>query len=178
MPIYGDLKMNKEEVKKFKETQALVRKEYNDYFENIQKLNQELLNNIKAKLPELEKLLEEVNGEWCYCDMVYRFYHNSFKVFWVQDCSVKIFNILKELDPKKETKFDDYFVEIYNEGTGKEFKSIYNKNWTKHTRVLLECFFHCKYMLEMAVKCGKEIDTAPTLLPSGWAGLLSLYNLR
>jgi hypothetical protein len=54
----------------------------------------------------------------------------------------------------------------------------HNQQWTAHTRVFLEAFFHAKYFLEMAVKYGKELQAAPTMLPSGWAALLCLYDLR
>jgi len=50
--------------------------------------------------------------------------------------------------------------------------------WDASTRPLLEAFFHARYFLEMAVKYGAELDEPPTTLPSGWAGLLYLYNLR
>ncbi len=33
-------------------------------------------------------------------------------------------------------------------------------------------------ILEMAVKYGRKLEKAPELLPSGWAALLCLYNLR
>jgi hypothetical protein len=33
-------------------------------------------------------------------------------------------------------------------------------------------------MLEMAVKYGKELERPPNFLPSGWAALLYLYDLR
>jgi hypothetical protein len=115
---------------------------------------------------------------WVYEDYIYRFYHHSFKVFWIQGHTVEIVKTLKELAPKGVTEFDSYFEEIFKQGTGKQFKSKYNKAWTKHTRPILEAFFHAKYMLEMAIKYGKELETAPTYLPSGWAGLLTLYNLR
>ena len=46
------------------------------------------------------------------------------------------------------------------------------------TRVFLEAFFHARFFLEMAVKYGKELPASPTLLPSGWAALLCLYNIR
>jgi hypothetical protein len=42
----------------------------------------------------------------------------------------------------------------------------------------LEAFFHARYVLEMAVKYGDDLDEPTNLLPSGWAGLLYLYNLR
>lgn len=41
-----------------------------------------------------------------------------------------------------------------------------------------QAFFHARYFLDMAVKYGTELDAPPQMLPSGWAGLLYLYNLR
>lgn len=41
-----------------------------------------------------------------------------------------------------------------------------------------EAFFHARFFLKMAVKYGEELDEAPSTLPSGWAALLYLYNLR
>jgi hypothetical protein len=155
---------------------VLVRKYWDQ--NQIQKLNEELLANIKKKLPALKKLLKKSMDHWVYEDYIYRFYHHSFKVFWIQGHTVEIVKILKELAPEGVTEFDSYFEEIFKQGTGKQFKSKYNKAWTKHTRPILEAFFHAKYMLEMAIKYGKELETAPTYLPSGWAGLLTLYNLR
>src|SRR5438445_10480854 len=39
----------------------------------------------KARLPELEKLLEEVSSHWHAEDGFYRFYHQSFKVYGLQE---------------------------------------------------------------------------------------------
>ena len=41
-------------------------------------MENELLANIKAKLPELEELLQEMGSHWGYEDPIYRFYHHSF----------------------------------------------------------------------------------------------------
>lgn len=156
------------------------------------KLNNDLLQNIKKNLPELEKLLNSVNEDHTYGDMVYRFYHGSFKVYWVQEVTKKIVQALKELAPegtayapaweeevpKDPGTFNFQFEEIFQEGTGKKFSSKHNDNWNEHTRPMLEAFFHAKYFLEMAVKYGKELEEAPTYLPSGWAGLLYFYNMR
>lgn len=44
---------------------------------------------------------------------------------------------------------------------------------------LLEAFFHTKYFLEMAARYGEELEAAPESdIPSGWAALLCLYELR
>ena len=160
----------------------------------VNKLGQMLLDNIKNKMPELEELLEKINSHWHYEDMVYRFYHHSFKVYYVQGDTIEIVAALKKLTPdmkklKEEipdlleciesiSLFNSQFDDIIKKGTGKVFKSIHNKNWDKHTKPLLESFFHAKFFLEMAVKYGKELETAPNCLPSGWAALLYMYNLR
>jgi len=39
------------------------------------------LSNLKSALPELEKLLDECSDHWGYEDPLYRFYHQSFKVY-------------------------------------------------------------------------------------------------
>lgn len=61
---------------------------------------------------------------------------------------------------------------------GKRFEMAHNQEWTRHTRPFVEAFFHARFFLEMAVKYGRELESAPTTLPSGWAALLCLYGMR
>lgn len=142
---------------------------------NNQKIKQ-LFDNLKNKLPELESVLKEVNDKWNHEDCVYRFYHGSFKVYRIQYETERIVDCLKSLLP--ETELNKNFLEIYNKGTGKVFDLSHNKDWNNHTRPLLEAFFHSRYFLEMAIKYSKELNEPPQVLPSGWAALLYLYNLR
>lgn len=135
-----------------------------------------LLNNLKSALPGLEKLLADCSGHWQYEDPVYRFYHQSMKVYLLQDCTKRIVAALQELAP--ERKLNDYFLTIVREGTGKKFKPSDNRRWTQATRPIVEAFFHARFFLEMAVRYGKQLDDPPQLLPSGWAALLYLYVLR
>lgn len=140
--------------------------------------DQELLSNIKSRLPELIVLWEEVNSHWGYEDPIYRFYHQSFKVYSLQDATRKIVEALKTIAPKGQS-FCVEFQEIYEVGaSGKQFELAHNDNWTAHTRVFVEAFFHARFLLEMAVRYGKELEAAPAMLPSGWAALLCLYNIR
>ena len=138
----------------------------------------ELLVNIKARLPTLEILLEKVSSPNGYEDPIYRFYYQSFKVYWVQSGTKEIVEELRKLAPIGQILCKE-FEEIIRAGAGNIiFKMEHNKNWMEHTRVFVEAFSHAKYFLEMAVKYGKELGKAPDLLPSGWAALLCLYNLR
>jgi len=142
----------------------------------MERKDNELLTNLKNKLPELEKLLGEINSEWHYEDLVYRFYHQSFKVYYAQNDTQRIVEALQLLMP--DVKLNKWFNELIAEGTGKAFTYEHNKDWLKHTRPMLEALFHAKYFLEMAVKYGKELEKAPNMLPSGWAAFLYLYDMR
>jgi hypothetical protein len=138
-------------------------------------LRKKLLENMKKALPELERLSDEIN-EWIYEDGIYRYYHHSFKVFNVQGYTCKIIEILQDLLPKR--KLNSMFIKIITEGTGKKFDISMNANWENETRPILEAFFHALFMLNMAIKYGKELDEVGVFLPSGWAALLYLYDLR
>lgn len=137
----------------------------------------QLLTNLKAALPDLEKLLTSVSDHWGYEDTIYRFYHQSFKVFHqAQGATTRIIKALSDLMPDRP--LNKWFMEIVAAGTGREFTYDDNHRWLEATRPMVEAFFHARFMLEMAVKYAKELDEAPTTLPSGWAALLYLYDLR
>ena len=135
-----------------------------------------LFVKIRIALPDLEALLEECNGHWAYEDYVYRFYHQSFKVYLLQESTLRIVEKLRALSSNRE--FNEWFEQIVAEGTGKTFAMEDNENWLGVTRPILEAFFHARYFLEMAVKYGRELEYPPRAMPSGWAALLYLYNLR
>ena len=108
---------------------------------------QRLLDSIKRHLPELEGLLARARSHWEYEDFVYRYYHQSFKVFGAQSMTRTIVDRLRSLLPGVELN-----------------------------RRLLSII--ARYMLEMAVKYGRDLESPPTTLPSGWAAVLYLYELR
>lgn len=54
------------------------------------------------------------------------------------------------------------------------FYRLYHQSW----KVFGEAFFHAKTFLALAVRYAKALDHAPRLLPSGWAAVLYLYNVR
>lgn len=146
-------------------------------FDSAEK-DKELLRNIQARWSDLSKLLDEVNSHWSYEDPIYRFYHQSYKVYALQNETRQIVEALQQIAPSGVT-FCPMFQEIYRAGASeKQFEPEHNRQWTTHTRPFLEAFFHAKFFLEMAVKYGEELADAPTILPSGWAALLCLYNLR
>jgi hypothetical protein len=134
-----------------------------------------LLQHTKSLKPELESMLRVMNDHWTYEDPIYRFYHQSFKVYSVQETTERAVELLKQLLPGQPLNV--VFVRIVSEGTGHTFEPSHNQNWEQHTRPLLEAFFHVKFMIEMAVRYA-DLPEAPQPMPSGWAALLYLFNLR
>ena len=135
-----------------------------------------LLLQAKGQLSQLKALLEEMSNHWGYEDPIYRFYHQSFKVYAIQTQTQQIVAALKNLAPHLELNSD--FLQIVAEGTDKKFSQAHNQNWLHYTRPMLEAFFMAKHMLEMVCKYAQELNEPPQMLPSGWATVLYLYNLR
>ncbi len=136
---------------------------------------QKLLENMRARRRELKTLFEECSSHWGFEDPVYRFYHQSFKVYLLQAQTKAIVGVLASLAP--ERPLNPWFMEIVDAGTGKDFKTEDNAEWTRVTRPIVEAFFHARFFLEMAVRYG-DLETPPNPLPSGYAALLYLYGLR
>ena len=134
-----------------------------------------LLERLKQHKIELTEMLGEMSSHWNYEDHFYRFYHGSWKVYGTQMTTERAVKLLRELLPERELnrKFED----IIRDGTGKEFQPEHNCAWARHTRPILEAFAHAKFMVEMAVRYAALPDT-PIPMPSGWAALLYLYDLR
>lgn len=139
------------------------------------RLESVLLGRIKQHKAELESMLATMSGHWTYEDHFYRYYHGSFKVYHAQKTTEQAVKLLRELLPERELNYS--FSEIISDGTGREFKMEHNKNWDRNTRPILEAFAHAKFMVEMAVRYVDLLEP-PQPMPSGYAALLYLYNLR
>ena len=138
-----------------------------------------LFFKLREKLPELKELLAKVTTDWVQDDFVYRLYHQSFKVYWIQKYTTQIVEALQALAP--DIVLNEWFSEIVKQGTGHAFEHAHNRDWLLRARPMVEAFFHAKFMLEMGVKHGelmKDWEEPPQMLDSGWAAFLYLYNLR
>ena len=134
-----------------------------------------LLKNLELYRGELIALLEVCASHWGFEDPIYRFYHQSFKVFGLQERTQAIVTLLRALAPDRPLSLR--FLAIIEAGTEMEFKPEDNATWDAVTRPIVEAFFHARFFLEMAVRYSK-LDQPPDPLPSGYAALLCLYGLR
>ncbi|MCA1849454.1 MAG: hypothetical protein LC672_00005 [Acidobacteria bacterium] len=144
--------------------------------EEARRADQALLDAILARLPELEDLVRVTGRE--YEDRLYRFYHQSNKVYYLQGDTRRAAALFREIGREVGRELNPWFEEIVSAGTGLEFDLSHNDDWLRHTRPIVEAFLHAKYFVEMMVQHGWEFETAPRMLPSGWAALLTLYGLR
>ncbi len=134
-----------------------------------------LLAGVREQHEALKALLDASSDHWGFEDPVYRFYHQSLKVFWLQQQTDTIVRQLGGLLPDRP--LHPWFLQIVRQGTGKEFTTADNDRWTLVTRPIVEAFFHARFFLEMAVRYA-SVESPPRPLPSGYAALLYLYQLR
>lgn len=135
-----------------------------------------LIANMKQRLPDMAALLDRVESHWGMEDSVYRYYHGSFKTYHIQEYTTEIVTLFQSLLPG--VPLSEAFMLIIADGTGKEFSLDHNQAWSKHTRPMLEAFFHAHFFLKMLIKYAVELNGPVELLPSGWALCLYLYDLR
>ncbi len=133
-----------------------------------------LRKSISANMSSLAELLNQCKD--ADEEFVYRFYHQSYKIYRLQEKTQRIVAALSSLAP--HLPLTSWFLEIVQEGTGKVFDRMVNDQWVKNTRPILEAFFHARYFLEMICKYGQEPEEEPEILSSGWAAVLTLYGIR
>ncbi len=98
------------------------------------------------------------------------------KVFGPQAKTLELVAAVQALAPDR--KLNARFLKIVGEGTGKTFELEHNQRWDEVTRPILEAFFHARFFLECAVRSARTLRAPPQLLPSDWAALLYLFDLR
>ena len=144
--------------------------------DNKMRLERILLQNIRHQSPQLQALLERVNCHWAYEDGLYRFYYQSFKVYGLQQYTLEIITALTAIAPEGKP-FTEFFQQVTASGTGRKFAYEVNDRWIEETAPIVQAFLHARYFLEMAIKYA-TLDEPPQPMPSGWAGMLCLFDIR
>jgi hypothetical protein len=134
-----------------------------------------LFIRIKSRLPELEETACELQE--AEEDGVYRFYHGSNKVFFLQDPVKAAFTLIKEIGGEDDPPNFKY-ARIVEAGTAHQFSETTNANWDAETEPILDAFWHTKYFVNLMVKYGKELEAVESPLQPGMAAVLYLFELR
>lgn len=111
-------------------------------------------------------------------DLIYRFYHQSYKAFVMVNLVRSANDLFTSLAPES-TELNDWYLVITHAALSKEFDwNRSNQIWLDKTLPIMQGFWHAKYFLEQMLVVADELEAAPQILPSGWAAVLYLYNLR
>jgi hypothetical protein len=138
----------------------------------------ELLGRIKTRLADIDALLAEYAEDWAEEDGVYRFYHQSVKVFdRLRPLTKQGFELITEIGGEQDRLVNGTARSCLRALSTISTKQPTNE-WLTQTRPILEAFWHTKYFLTMMAKYAKQLDSAPQCLPSGWAAVLYLFELR
>ena len=121
-------------------------------------------------------MLENANEHWGYEDGIYRFYHQSYKVYDLQRRTMEMVESLKSVAPDGRP-FCEFFRSVLQSGTVRVFQFEVNDRWVEETGPITLAFLHARYFVEMAVKYS-DLEEPPQWMPSGWAAMLSLFDLR
>ena len=133
-----------------------------------------LVENLRRRRSELMALIEECSNHWGYEDPIYRFYHQSFKVYALQEQTTRIVRLLEELAPDRP--LNSWFRSIVKDGTGKTFAQGDNADWARVTQPILKHSFTRASSWKWP--SASTLPVIPSTLPSGYAALLCLYGLR
>ena len=100
-----------------------------------------LFKRLKSALPELEKRLEECTSHWGYEDPIYRFYHQSFKVYLLQNST---WQSLRNFGRSRRRERIERMVRGDRCGRNRQdFRDgRADESWLGVTRPILEAFFH------------------------------------
>jgi hypothetical protein len=87
--------------------------------------------------------------------MMYKYYSESFKVYWVQDLSNEFFNLLKKIvtemnnrsNLSKIYKINKILVSSFEKGTGKVFDISNNSNWVDETESMISIYLQSVYLI-------------------------------
>jgi hypothetical protein len=77
-----------------------------------------------------------------------------------------------------DRQLDEEYRQIISDGYGQDVDGAAQRALAPRNSPDPGGLFHARYMPEMAVACGMELERPPAVLPSGWAALLYLFGLR
>jgi hypothetical protein len=139
-------------------------------------LANQLLTNIKSNLNIVEPLVASFRKS--EPEFIYRFYHQSFKVFGYKELVRFSVNFFEKISPSSRP-LNTWYRSIIDKGLANEFNvETTNQNWLQEVQPLLEAFWHSKYFTEQMLSSATTLETAPQTLPYDWAAVLYLFDLR
>jgi len=134
-----------------------------------------LLEQLRAHLDALTRTQQQAHSPEV-TDRIYRFWHQSFKVFRLQYHTEQIADVLRRAGGNRP--LNPWFEHLVAAGTGHVFHPEDNGRWYDTASGVVHSFLHVRHLLDVTVEAATTIEGPTPVLPSGWATVLSLYQLR
>jgi hypothetical protein len=135
-----------------------------------------LLSSIKDNLETLEAINGRLHADRAG-DLVYRYFHQSFKVFALQKMTDEAVTALQGLLPDRP--LDPTLTIPVARGTGHEFSmEAHNGDWVGVPLSIISAFLLVREVVDFAIWSGRNLETAPDLLPERWAAVLDVFGVR
>lgn len=141
--------------------------------------HQALLARLRQQQPQLDALHTAIgSGSVVSDDLMYRFWHQSLKVYGLQQATLDIRRQLEQAaDPDRG--LDPWYETIVTAGTGHRFTLDDNSRWLDATGPIVTAYLHSAHLLRLARDAAERYETAPEgWYEPGWATLLHLYRMR
>jgi hypothetical protein len=145
--------------------------------ENLRLAHDALLSRIKECLPALEDLQKQI--EDAEEAGVYWYYHSDPHVYGLQQYTESACSLFRQIASHEEGNLALLFELIVREGTNRTPNLVVQSRvWIQDAAPIVSAYYHAKYFISQHIKYAKELENSPDTLPSGWAAILCLYELR
>jgi hypothetical protein len=142
-------------------------------FEWNNEAHKALLERIRAHLPQLEALQQEmIEAEPVG---ILHFYRSDPRVFELQPLSVRAMSLFRNIAANGELALS--FEVIMQDTISSRLDLTSSRMWILGATPAINGFYHCKLFVEQHVRYGRElVEQPPGILPLCWAAVLSLYG--
>lgn len=147
------------------------------YEVRVKRFTPVLVANIRTNKDEAKALLEEISKE--FGEHFYRYYHQSLKVYRLQEETQSIETFLRGLGDGQP--FFRWVEAMLDMGTGKEFElPRSNSIWGLEARGIVDAFLHMREFLRLVIWTAENLKDSQldSGMPSEWAAVRYLYNIR
>ena len=134
-----------------------------------------LLEQLRTHLDELTRSQQQAHSPEV-TDRIYRFWHQSCKVFRLQAHTSQIAGVLRAAGGNRP--LNPWFEQLVADGTGHVFHPEDNGRWYETASPVVHSFLHVRHLLDVTVEAATTLEAPTPMLPSGWATVLCLYQLR
>lgn len=142
-------------------------------FELCNEPHDALLARVKANLPALEALSQELAE--AEAAGIMRFYRSHMEVYRLRPMVERAAALFRLISPSGELALP-FEIIVQGAADGRIDRRT-SRAWIMGALPVIIALHHCRFLVEQHVKAGRELEQAPDVPLAGWATILCLYGL-